>query len=196
MGEGQTQAGGLPMNLYRVRTAITGGPGGSELATMYFDASTGTAQDAANAARAFWVDCAGQIKSIYTMTVLPLVYTIDSTTDKATSVTGTTTTAVPGGSGADGLPTATQGLIRWHTGVFSSGREIQGKTFIPGMVVPANNQGVPTSALLTALQTAATNLASAGPITFGVYSRKHHLFAQATTGSPWNQWAVLRSRRT
>lgn len=184
------------MNLYRVRTAITGGPGGNEVSTFFFDASSGTAQDAADATRAFWNDVKGIILSSYLMTVEPLVYTIDSTSGQATGVTGTTTTPLAGQNFSQPLPPATQGLAAWHTGVFTGGREIQGKTFVPGPCEDGNDTGVPNGTYKTTLQTGATNLASAGPITFGIYSRKHHLFAQATSGSAWNQWAVLRSRRS
>lgn len=184
------------MNLYRVRTAITGGPGGAELSTMFFDASTGTAQDAANAARAYWNDIKALINSSYLMTVEALVYTIDSTTGKATGVTGTTTVPVGGNNFSQPLPPANQGLSIWHTGVFVAGREIQGKTFVPGPGEDGNDSGVPNGTYSTALNTGSNNLTSAGPITFGIYSRKHHLFAQATSGHAWNQWAILRSRRS
>jgi len=183
-------------SLYRVRTAITGGPGGAELSTMFFDASTGTAQNAADAVRAFWNDCKNFILPAYTFAVESAVYTIDSTTGLATAATGTSTASVTGADASDALPPATQGLVRWGTGVFVSGRELKGKTFIPGASEAYNTTGSPTAAYLTGINTAATNLSSAGPITFGVYSRAHHTFHEATSGSTWTKWAILRSRRS
>lgn len=182
--------------VWRVRTAITGGPGGAELSTHYFDTSAGTAQDAADAVRAFWADCSGVIDGSYHFTVEPLVYTIDLTTGQAIATTTTSTTAVTGGSGTDPLPPATQALIRWHTGAFTGGRELIGKTYIPGMVENYNAAGIPTSTLLTTLTTACNNLGSGGPPNLVIWSRKHHLTAPAGLGSVWNQWAVLRSRRS
>ena len=182
-------------SIYRVRTAISGLAGGSELSTMFFDATTGTPQDAADAVRAFWSDLANGIYNAATMTVDPTVYTIDVATGQPTSTHGTTTTAVAGNKSSEVLPSATQGLLRWHTGVFLSGREVQGRTFIPAPTEADSNFGVPLSTYIGILTTAASNLASSGPITFGIYSRAHRQFRQATSGSPWGQWAILRSRR-
>ena len=183
-------------SLYRVRTAITGGVGGNELSTHFFDATTGTAQDAADAVRAFWVDLRLRIHGAYTMTVEPLVYTIDSTTGLATAAVGTSTVAVTGGDGNSPIPAANQGLIRWHTGLFVAGRELQGKTFIPGVTGNSSSGLVPNAGYVADLNTAGSNLASSGPITFGIYSRRHHTFAQASSGNAWTQFAVLRSRRS
>lgn len=182
-------------SIYRVRTAINGQTGGAELATMFFDATTGTPQDAANAARAFWVDLAGVIRNSTTMVVEPVVYTLDVATGQPTTTAGVTAAAVTGTDTQELLPSATQGLIKWHTGVFLSGRELQGRTFIPAPTEGSNNVGVPLSGYITALTTAASNLASSGPITFGIYSREHRQFREATSGAPWSQWAILKSRR-
>lgn len=182
--------------MYRVRTSITGSPGGAELSTMFFDASTGTRQDAADAVRAFWLTLAGRIKSGVTATVEPDVYTVDAATGHATASGTTSTAAVLGTASGELLPNASQGLARWHTGVFISGRELQGRTFIPGAVTGDNVAGAPGPTYKTTLQTAITNLSSSGPITFGIYSRKNGVFYEATSGSPWTQWAVLRSRRS
>jgi hypothetical protein len=184
------------VNLWRVRTAINGGPGGAELSTMFFDASSGSAQDAADAVRAFWNDVKNYMHTSYVCTVEAAVYTIDSTTGLATGITGTSTTTVTGADNSDPLPPATQGLARWHTGVFIAGRELTGKTFLPGVTEFYSTTGVPSGAYITAINLAISNLQSSGPITFGIYSRTHHQFDQATSGSVWGQWAVLRSRRS
>lgn len=182
-------------NLFRVRTAITGGPGGSELSTMFFDGSAGTPQDAADAVRAFWNDIKGYIFSNYHMKVEDLVYTIDATTGLATAATATSTLVVDGGSGDQPLPPATQGLVRWHTGAFTGGRELIGKTYIPGPCEDMNFIGNPSSTYLTALNGAATSLGSGGPPYMVIWSRKHHITAPAGLGTAWSQWAVLKSRR-
>lgn len=182
-------------SIYRVRTAINNLAGGSELSTMFFDATTGTPQDAANAVHAFWTDLVNVILNTATMVVDPTVYTLDVATGQPTSTHGTTVANVIGNKSSEVLPTATQGLLRWHTGVFLGGRELQGRTFIPAPTEADSLNGVPSSTYTGILNTAGINLTSAGPITFGVYSREHRQFRQATSASPWGQWALLRSRR-
>lgn len=183
-------------NLYRVRTAIAGGPGGAEVTTMFFDGTSGTAQDAADAVRAWWLDLQSMIGSAYTMTVESAVYTINSTTGQATAATTTTTAPVTGTRSGEPLPAASQGLVRWHTGTFIGGRELTGRTFIPGASELDSDSGRPSTGYKNIVNSAANNLWSSGPITFGIYSRTNHLFAQATGGSTWAEWAVLRSRRS
>lgn len=182
-------------DLYRVRTALTGTYGGAMVSTMFFDASVATAQDAADSARAFWSDLAAVLSTALTAQVEPTVYTIDSTTGKATGTASTTTTSVTGTSSAEQLPPATQGLITWHTGVFTAGRELIGKTYIPGMTEDDSTGGVPSSGFLSGAQTAATNLGSGGPPVLEIYSRKHKTFYPAGLGSVDHVFAVLRSRR-
>lgn len=181
--------------LFRVRTAITGGPGGSELSTQYFNAASGTEQQAADAVRAFWQALNNYIHSAYTLTVEPLVYSIDSTTGLATSTAGTTTSQVFGTDGNDPLPPATQGVVRAHTGLFIAGRELTGKLWVPGPTEAKNTTGIPTGAYLTAVDAAAATLASGANYEWVIWSRKHFQFFDVTSASTWNKWGVLRSRR-
>jgi len=127
--------------------------------------------------------------------VEPVVYTIDSTTGEATGTATTSTTNVVGTSTAELLPPATQGIILWHTGVFTAGRELIGKTFIPALTEDDNTAGVPSSGMLSGLTTAAVNLGSGGPPVLEIYSRKHRVFFPAGLGSVDHKFAVLRSRR-
>jgi len=181
--------------LFRVRTSITGGPGGNELNTMYFNAASGTEQQAADAVRAFWSALSTQIKTGYTFTVESLVYSIDSATGLATSTEGTTTTQVTGGSSGTSLPPASQGVVRLHTGLFIAGRELTGKIWIPGPTTDQNSGGVPSSAYLAAVNDAVDDLQTAVNVGLVVWSRKHFQFFAVTSASTWNQWGVLRSRR-
>jgi hypothetical protein len=100
-----------------------------------------------------------------------------------------------GGSSAEALPLTTQLLVRWRTGVFNLGRELRGKTFIPGMIEPSNDvTGAPTSAAVTGFQNAAITFAadSAG---LGIYSRVYNMAATVASVNVWNKWAILTSRR-
>lgn len=182
-------------DLYRVRTALTGTYGGSMVSTMFFDSSVGTAQAAADAVRAFWNDVKAVLSNQLTANVEPTVYTINPTSGLAVGTSSTSTTPVVGTSSAEQLPPATQALITWHTGVFIAGREVIGKTFIPGMTEDDSTAGVPSSGLISGLQTGATNLGSGGPPQFVIYSRKHLLYETAGLGAVDTVFAVLRSRR-
>jgi len=182
--------------LWRVRTAITGGGGGNQVSTQFFETTAGSAQDAADSVRAFWSDAAALIANNYQFQVEPVVYEIDSTTGQATGTVSTSTAAVTGGSTAVMLPNATQGLVRYHTGVFTAGRELIGKIFVPGPVQDYNNDGLPSSSYKSTLTTAGSNLGNSGPPDMVIYSRTHHVYAPAGLATVWNEWAILRSRRT
>lgn len=163
---------------------------------MYFEQGAGTAQDAADAVHAFWNGIAGVVHQTYHFQVEPLVYDIDPITEKAVGTTTTSTTGFVGTRFTEPLPPSNQGLIRWHTGVFTGGRELIGKTYIPGACEDFSDSGVPSASYLTNLSTNAANLGSGGPPAFVIWSRKHHVTGAAGLGSPWSQWAVLRSRRS
>lgn len=191
----QTAPGGHVTNLLRVRTGIVGTLGGAEVSTMFFQVGAGTAQDAATAVRAFWNDIKANISSAYTMQVENIVYEINPLNGQPVATHGTTNTPVVGTDGGGLLPPATQGLARWHTGVFLAGRELVGKTYIPGITLNSSLNGVPTSGFKSSINTGITNLYASGPALFGVYSRSNHQWQGVTSGSCWDKWAVLRSRR-
>lgn len=106
---------------------------------------------------------------------------------------------VSGASGAgadtgDAVPNAAMALIRWRTGVFLGGRELRGRTFIPGFTetsVQANGNVSDTA--VQALNTAAGTLISTSEV--GIYSPTKNAFADATSASTWTEFAILRSRR-
>jgi len=107
-----------------------------------------------------------------------------------------TSTVVTGTEGTEKLPPATQGLIEWRTGFFVGGREIRGRTFIPGLSNSSSAaNGVPTSTWLTLAAAASTAIIGWTSSDFVVYSPTKHQKALVTAGQPWNEWAVLRSRR-
>ncbi len=184
-------------SLYRVRTAITGPNGGAQVSTHYLDALTpNTASDAADAVHTFWSTMAGQLSSQYVFQVDPLVEIIDVSTGGITGASAVTVAAVAGSVGTALAPPATQGLIRWHTGVYIGGREVRGRTFIPGILAASVTS---TGGVATAFQTVASSAATAYlgwtnsvPV---VYSGAHRAFAGILSGSAWSSFAVLRSRR-
>jgi len=185
---------GAPM--FRVRTSFAGGSGGTGLNTFYFDA-TGplTAQDAATAARNFWNTVRANMSNNLTITPDLAVYTLDETDGHPTAVTTVTGAAMSGQATADEEPWATQGLVEWRTGNFLPGREIRGRTFIPGICSGDSSGGAPTSGIQSAFASAAAALISDANSALVVWSRKNGYWATTTTATVWPKWAVLRSRR-
>jgi hypothetical protein len=183
--------------MLRVRVGYTGLQGAPWLSTLYFAGNTQTeANSAITATKAFldalkvWQD------SNMAFATEAEVPEINTTTGATIQVFNTTVQTGVGSVGGTMLPTAAQALIRWRTGVFVSGREIRGRTFVPGLTQTANNgDGVVNGGTITAFSTAAANLIAAAGADFGVWSRARATFAAAQTGSCWNQFAVLRSRR-
>jgi len=183
--------------IYRVRTAITGNSGGSQVATHYFDATSPfAAQDAADAVHAFWDALKSKIVTSYSFQVEGAVDEIDVTTGNPVATNAVTSTVVTGTEGTEKLPPATQGLIEWRTGFYVGGREIRGRTFIPGLSNSSSAaNGVPTSTWITLANGAATAIIGWTSSNFVVYSPKKAQQALVIAGTPWNEWAVLRSRR-
>lgn len=182
--------------LYRVRTAITGGPGGGEVNTLFFDATVGTPQDAASAASGFWSAAAAVMHNSFTATTEPTVYTVDDTNGQAVAATSTTSTPHTGSEATDFLPGNVNAVIRAHTGSFIAGRELVGKIWVPGPTEGDNTTGLPSSAYRAILDAATSALVSFTSAQWVVFSRKHQTFAPVTSGTAWNQWGTLRSRRS
>lgn len=182
--------------MYRVRTAITGGTGGPSLSTMYFSVIGGlTAQHAVAATGAFWTALRSGIRTGVVMTTEAEVATVDIATGLVTGLVPTTPVVVNGSSSAVALPWATQGLVRWRTGTFVGGREVRGRTFIPGMTTDNNAAGEPFSSWIGQANVAAAALIADANSDFMIYSRKNFDAVPAITGTHWAEWAVLRSRR-
>lgn len=105
---------------------------------------------------------------------------------------------VSGTSGAQG-PNLVQIVVGWRTA--SATRSGRGRTFIGPLAGAANDAatGGPTAGIVTAVQTAATELvedsASANGWAIGVLSTKTGVFRETTGASVKNRFGVLRSRR-
>lgn len=183
--------------MYRVRTAITGGQGGPSLSTLHFNVVGGlTAANAVAATATFWTALRTRISNQLTMTVESDVATIDIATGQVTGITATAGAVVTGNDAGDPAPWATQGLIRWRTGIYVGGREIRGRTFIPGVTDTSTPLGVPSAAYLTDLNAAAAALIANAVSDLEVYSPARREAAPAVLGQTWTNFASLRSRRT
>jgi hypothetical protein len=176
---------------------MTGHPGAPYFSTMYFGGVGNVAAgEAAAAVREYWDGIKGFINSGLQIQVQPEQEDVDPVTgnilDEYTNVQ-----AVVAATGNAPLPFSTQGLHRWRTNTFIGGKRIAGRTFIPNLANDAQLNAVPSAGFLAALNTEGGILLAAGGPTnqFGVWSRKNGSFHEATSQSPWTNFAVLRSRR-
>lgn len=166
----------------------------------YFDAAVGTPTQQIAAWHAFCTGGSGVTSSGYpngiTFSTEAEVTTINPETgDPVDVVTGTPLTTLGTGN-LEMLPTMTQGLVRWRSGVFLNGREVRGRTNIPGVTENLNTvQGQPVDTYIQALTDRATALRVNTAVAFVIYSKKNGQWYTVTSGSGSPKWGVLRSRR-
>lgn len=180
--------------MYRIRTVWTGFSGAPGVSTMYFAEGGGTAQQAATAVGTFWGSVDNFIVSALSWRVENAVTLIDGTTGQAT---GVTQVSGPNGQGAatgDMVPRVAQALIRWRTGSFFGGREIRGRTFIPG-ISESNAIGTLSTAAISGIDAAAAALVGDANSLLLVWSRSHFLEEVVDAWETWTEFASLRSRR-
>lgn len=163
------------------------------------------ATSARNALTTFWQGVDDRVVNNLTWTIQGDVEVIDPATGDITGVFGGVGATGNGADTGELTSAALQGLIRWRTGDFPFGRELRGRTFIPGVSEASSADGVPAATYVTGMETAATNLivASSGAGGLVVWARPQPdatpprvgTTALVSSSSLWNQWAVLRSRR-
>ena len=185
------------MALTRVRTVFTGVPGTPWMSNMYFDVELAEVQLAADAVEAFWSEVDGYMVGGVAWEQEPFVTIINPVNGEPTGVAPVTPGAGTGGASGDMVPRAAQAYIVWNTGVWQAGRQIRGRTYLPGFTAgAAASDGSVDPGVVTALATAASNLLTTpGNPTLHVYSRKNGNSVPVDNGAASNQWAVLRSRR-
>jgi hypothetical protein len=133
--------------MFRVITEIQGGSGGLQWSTMHFGGTTeGEAAAAALAAAAFWADIQDILSAAYQFHFDGEVLQVDPATNQITEVHLTAGWDRDGTAAGETLPWASQGLVRWRTGVYVAGRELRGRTFIPGWTEASSGGGVPAAA--------------------------------------------------
>lgn len=182
--------------MYRVRTSISGPHGAPYLNTAYFNVVGGlTAANAVADLHTFWEAIKGQISNQLVLTTEAEVAEIDIATGDVTGLVATAGATTTGIQESEAVPFATQGLLRWRTGVFVGGREVRGRWFIPGVCEAVNSLGVPLASYRSTIDAAAAALIASSVSDLMIYSRKNRDAVPAITGTVWTDWAVLRSRR-
>lgn len=187
--------------MYRVRTVFTGMTGAPWLNTLWFDASESTAQEAADAAIAFWQSVDAVMDSEVEWSTEPEVAQINSSTGGLAGIHDITPGTGTGGVSGEALPLASQALIRFRTGEVVNGREVRGRVFVPALAESSNDNGQVASGTLTTLNNATTALLGDANAVLVIWHRpppdgsafgsKHTVVA----GSAWREFAVMRSRR-
>jgi len=181
--------------LYKVTQVATGVAGSPYYITGYFDAAFGTAQQAADAWRAFLAPASTGYRTGLAFSAMTEVGLVDPVTGNLTGLTPVTLAGMSMIGGTDPLPAATSLLIRWRTGQYAGGKEVRGRTNIPGMLESLSTSGLPDAALTSAWQTRANALLASANARHVVWSKKNAGACVTSSASPWAQWAILRSRR-
>lgn len=183
------------VDMYRTRCVVTGVAGAPYYITGYFVEVGGTAQQAADAWFAFCNPGASSMPDDSTITLESQVFNVDSVSGDITSVISVTPDAETGTSVNDFMPGFTQTLVKWQTGTYASGRQVQGRTNLPSVPEGANDNGRPSSTWRTSTQLRADNLLSDVNSIFCVYSRTNGVAVVVQSGVVWDEFSVLRSRR-
>jgi len=191
--------------LWRVTARWTGGNIGTGFTNMFFTEGIGTAQQAADAARAFLFSATGAANAN-----LPTGITISFSAgvDVLEPATGILIQTVPvtapssvtgSGSGAYAAPTGA--CVSWVTSGIVNGHRVKGRTFLVPMAQSAfQSDGTLATAAISAIDSAAQTLIAAAP-EFVIYHRPSSLAAGDGSTHPVlaertnDVAAVLRSRR-
>ena len=181
--------------MYRVRTVFVGVQGAPWLSTMFFASETFLAADAVSAVGQFWSSVQAFQNNEVNWATEADVETVDAATGQVTAVESTTPETGTGTVATELMSIASQGLVRWRSGFYIAGREVRGRTFIPGLTTSAVDDGNMAASTRSGIQAAADALIADANSSLVVWSRAHGQQPNADSASVWGSFAVLRSRR-
>lgn len=185
--------------MLEVITDITTYSGAGKVAVMYF-ADDADPLASVSAVTAFWDDATAPLVNATKFRVRGSGRRIDEATGEIAGFYNVLAPAEVAGkvTGVQGVSDATQVLMQWRTGVVRAGREVRGRTFVPGLQTPALSGGNLDNNTRSMFVGAQANLLDPG-LGFGVWSRPKEgapgAHIQVAGGSVWNELAVLRRRR-
>lgn len=185
--------------MLEVLTNITTVNGSGKVAVMHFGSGTDPV-GAVPLVRAFWAACANVLHISTKFNVLGNGRVLDPETGELTGFYNVAAPAEVVGVSTDQMvPDAAQALVQWRTGVVRAGREIRGRTFIPGLT-NSNTTNGNLSAFSIGEFREAGDVLTGGALDFGIWSRpieggRAGAFAAADSSDVWPEMAVLRRRR-
>lgn len=100
---------------------------------------------------------------------------------------------VAGAGPGSWAPAGTTFVCRWRTGSYINGRELRGRSYISGLTdIGAGNPGVPPLVVEAMNDAMATFIATE---TLAVYGPTSGSLVDVTSGTCWNRFGLMRSRR-
>lgn len=179
-------------------TSVGTGLAGSPYYTTLYWAGTdqADADDAVLAHQAYLVRCQNFQNQGLSSQVNPEVQSVNPTNgDVINTFITATQTPTAGVSSTASIPRANQILVQLRTGVYVGGRQVRGRSFIPGIAAVAVDQATgrvdssARTAIANGMQTILTSLPAL------VWSRKNGVAYSVTQVTVGTEFAILRSRR-
>lgn len=196
------------VDVYRVTAVLSGVAGGPCYLTGHFNASAGTAQQAADAWFTLVAENSATTTSGAVWSIQNSVPVFDEVTGQVSDEESVTHATVTGGNVTDPCPRYVQGLIKWRTNDFVDGRRVRGRTAKPDVFEVQSEAGVPSAAYINGINPRLTAFFANPNIQHGIWHRQRDAsagpppvtasdgkFCVTTGGDVWNQWSLLKSRR-
>jgi hypothetical protein len=176
---------------------FTGVAGSPAYSNFYFDDNGVTAGVYQTSVLGMWDTIKTAIRSGVTVTMVNPIPIIEVASGQVVNVVSGDGGTTAGTDTGQELPPFTSGLVRMHTGVFASGREVRGRCYVPYPSENANDAGTPGSGYISGLTAAFVTLQGDNEANGAmvVYSRAHARAEYISSFDTWNQWGSLRSRR-
>ena len=181
-------------NIWRAQTVLTGVAGSSYYSNLFWDLSHSDEQVVALTAE-FWEIIDQFMVNEVTWQVSGVVQVIDDVTGSVVGAAVTDAVSGTGEASGEMLPAATQALVKWRTGVYTAGREIRGRTFLPALDQFMNVEGILDPIVRAQLSDELATWLGGLAATPLIWSRTHGESWPVGAAEVWEQFAVLRSRR-
>jgi hypothetical protein len=186
--------------MYEVLTRWSGSNAADSMVTVMNFTDAVPISDIRGTLADFWTTVSNQLSASTT-------WSIDESGREFDAASGQTTglwsdPAAKSGAGSvtgDGpVSNASMMLLQWRTGLYRNGRELRGRSFIPGLAVNRLTGGEVSNATRAAIQTSLnSNIIANGYLE--IWSRPKGgspgTSATVVAGTIWNEMAVLRGRR-
>ena len=182
--------------MLRVQTVLTGVGGSPYYQTLNFMGGSLVDAQAVHARTTdFWIEIQDLFHSDIVAVVQPEVVAVAPETGQAIGQFVVPQQQITGTASGQLLPRATQALMQLTTGQWRNGRQVRGRSFLPGLTEPSSDNGMPVAPVRTQIRNAAVDLLGPPPTRWGVYSTTNREFIGAIGVDVWSEWAILRSRR-